>query len=90
MPRVSKSTLKKINNSRKSRNKTRRNKKHTSQSLKASPQDYYYSQTTSYSKAIQNGKVSEQGMEVIDSSNSKMLTVRKLKNGVMSESQIPK
>ena len=90
MPYVSKSTLKKINKSRKSRSKSRRNKKHISKSLKATPQNYYYSQTTSYSKSIQNGKMSEQGMEVIDSSNNNMITVRKLKDGVMSESHIPK
>lgn len=90
MPHISNSTLKKINKSRKSRGKSRRNKKHISKSLKTVPRDYYYSQTTSYTKSIQNGKVSEQGMEVIDSSNNKTLTVRKLKNGVMSESHIPK
>lgn len=88
--RLSSATLKKIHKSRKSKSKTHRNKTHISKSLKASPRDYYYSQTTSYTKSIENGKMSEQGMEVIDSSNSKTLTIRKLKNGVMSESQIPK
>jgi len=90
MPSVSTKTLKKIKNTRKSKSKTRRNKKALSKSIKQSPKEYYYSHTSSYSKKIVNGDVSEKGVEVLNSSDSNNILVRKMKNGKIIEMKIPK
>ena len=89
--RVSNHTLKKIRKSKKSRSKTRCNKAHISKSLKSTtPQQYYYSQSSSYVKKFSNGIVEEHGVEVVDSSNSDKILVRKLNNGKVVESAIAK
>lgn len=90
MPSASKQTLKKIAKSKKSRSKSHRNRKHLSKSLKNTPQQYYFAKSSSYVKKEHNGKVEEHGMEVIDTSASNKLLVRKLNNGKVVESMIPK
>ena len=88
---ISKKTLKKISKGKKSRSKTKRNRRHLSKSLQFnSPQEYYYSKSTSYTKKVENGKVEEHGLEIIDNSKSNKLVIRKLDNGKMVESMLPK
>ena len=88
---VSKKTLKKISKAKKSRSKSRRNRKHISKLLDSNlPQQYYYSQSTSYTKKVEDGKVEEHGLEVIDNSKSNKLVIRKLDNGKIVESMVPK
>ena len=88
--KISKKTLTKIKKSKKSRSKTKRNKKHMTHTLSTTPQTYYYTHSSSYSKKTQNGKSEEHGLEVIDTSNAKNLLVRKLNNGKLIETHIPK
>lgn len=99
MPRLSSKTMKKLRKTKKSKSKTKRNKKHISQSLKTAPlsnkqskskSQYYYSQSSSYSSIFKDGKKTEHGLEVIDSSNSNKMLVRKLNNGKIVESMVSK
>ena len=94
--RVSGKTLKKIKKSKKSRSKTKRNKKHLNKTLGLLPKNqlktrqYYYSQASSYVSKMQDGKVEEHGLEVVDSSDRDNMLVRKMNNGKVVESMIPK
>ena len=92
--RVSPRTLKKIRKSKKSRSKSLRHKKHTTNSLKLSPQQYYLAKSSysSSSKITQNGvtKSHIHGLSLEDSSNSKDILVREMHNGKVIETHIPK
>ena len=90
MPSVSKRTLRKMKKAKKSRSKSKRNKNAVKRTMKQTPRNYYYTHTSSYSKKIVNGKVSEKAMEVLNSSNSNSILVRKMENGKVKEAEIPK